>query len=69
MIKFLGIVIQAQANTNGAFIEVAHKFNEALWHAGLSLRNNTLDERVADVIQFPVEEAKRRHPSSVYIVE
>lgn len=69
MIKLLGIIIQAQANTNEKLIETAMKVNDALWMAGLTLRHNTVDKKVADVIQFPVEEAKTRHPSHLHLVD
>jgi hypothetical protein len=56
--------MQAVANTNKKFLDAAETINEALWHAGLSMRHNNTGQRAKDVM-----ESMANHPSMGNVIK
>lgn len=57
--------MQAVANTNKKFLDAAETINEALWHAGLSMRHNETEKRAKDSIV----ESMLNHPSMGNVIK
>lgn len=57
--------MQAVANTNKKFLDAAEAINEAIWHAGLSMRHNETEKRAKDSLI----ESMLNHPSMGNVIK